>query len=123
MREIRTLRLTRRGLETEQMTRLRGTLARKGRTGLASQGLELPPRLSSTLPGRRDTFEGWLYLATIKDIFTKEIVGWATDNNMRKELCIKALENAVRRHKPPRGTIHYSDRGVQYCSREYQATL
>ncbi|MDD4402696.1 MAG: DDE-type integrase/transposase/recombinase [Desulfitobacteriaceae bacterium] len=68
------------------------------------------------------TFEGW-YLATVKDIFTKEIVGWATDNNMRKELCIKALENAVRRHKPPRGTIHYSDRGVQYCSREYQATL
>jgi putative transposase len=69
------------------------------------------------------TYEGWLYLAMIKDIFTKEIVGWATDSNMRTELCIKALENAVRRHKPPKGIIHHSDRGVQYCSREYQATL
>jgi len=69
------------------------------------------------------TYEGWLYLAMVKDIFTKEIVGWATDSNMRTELCIKALENAVGRHKPPRGIIHHSDRGVQYCSREYQATL
>jgi putative transposase len=70
-----------------------------------------------------NTYEGWLYLATVKDIFTKEIVGWATDNNMRTELCIRALENAVRRHKPPKGIIHHSDRGVQYCSRDYQAVL
>jgi len=69
------------------------------------------------------TYEGWLYLTTVKDIFTKEIVGWATDNNMRTELCIKALENAIKRHKPPRGTIHHSDRGMQYCSRDYQAIL
>jgi putative transposase len=53
------------------------------------------------------TYEGWLYLAMVKDIFTKEIVGWATDSNMRTELCIKALENAVRRHKPPRGIIQF----------------
>ena len=69
------------------------------------------------------TYEGWLYLATVKDIFTKEIVGWATDNNMKTELCIKALESAVKRHKPPRGIIHHSDRGVQYCSKNYQAVL
>lgn len=69
------------------------------------------------------TNEGWLYLATVKDIFTKEIVGWATADNMKTELCIKALSNAVMRHKPSKGLIHHSDRGVQYCSHEYQALL
>lgn len=70
-----------------------------------------------------DTYEGWLYLATVKDIFTKEIVGWATADNMRTELCINALENAIKRHKPTKGLIHHSDRGVQYCSKEYQKLL
>lgn len=69
------------------------------------------------------TDQGWLYLATVKDIFTKEIVGWATADNMKTELCIKALNNAIMRHKPPKGLIHHSDRGVQYCSHDYQAIL
>lgn len=70
-----------------------------------------------------DTLEGWLYLATVKDIFTKEIVGWATADNMKTELCIKALESAVMRHRPSKGLIHHSDRGVQYCSKDYQEVL
>lgn len=69
------------------------------------------------------TGEGWLYLATVKDIFTKEIVGWSAADNMRTELCIKALDNAIKRHRPPEGIIHHSDRGIQYCSQEYQKTL
>jgi putative transposase len=69
------------------------------------------------------TDEGWLYLATVKDIFTKEIVGWSTADNMKTELCIKALKNAVMKHKPTEGIIHHSDRGAQYCSHEYQAEL
>lgn len=69
------------------------------------------------------TNEGWLYLATVKDIFTKEIVGWATDDNMKTGLCLKALKSAVKRHRPPRGLLHHSDRGVQYCSKEYQGFL
>lgn len=70
-----------------------------------------------------DTLEGWLYLATVKDIYTKEIVGWATADNMKTDLCIKALKSAVMRHRPPKGLIHHSDRGVQYCSKEYQSLL
>lgn len=70
-----------------------------------------------------DTSEGWLYLATVKDIFTKDIVGWATANHMRTELCIKALESAIKRYRPQRGLIHHSDRGVQYCSKDYQKLL
>jgi putative transposase len=69
------------------------------------------------------TNEGGLYLATIKDIFTKEIVGWSTAGNMKTDLCIKALNNVVMRNKPPKVLIHHSDRGVQYCSREYQVML
>jgi putative transposase len=69
------------------------------------------------------TAQGWLYLATVKDIFTKEIVGFATSDNMRTELCIKALENAIARHRPSKGLIHHSDRGVQYCSNNYQSVL
>jgi len=69
------------------------------------------------------TKQGWLYLATVKDIFTKEIVGWATADNMKTELCRKALNNAIMRHKPPKGLIHHSDRGVQYCSQKYQKLL
>ena len=70
-----------------------------------------------------DTLEGWLYLATVKDIYTKEIVGWATADNMKANLCKRALESAVMRHRPPEGLIHHSDRGVQYCSQEYQGLL
>ncbi|WP_147565989.1 DDE-type integrase/transposase/recombinase [Clostridium tyrobutyricum] len=59
------------------------------------------------------THEGWLYLATVKDIYTKEIVGWSTADNMKTSLCIKALENAIRRYRPAPGLIHHSDRGIQ----------
>ncbi len=69
------------------------------------------------------TDEGWLYLATVKDIFTKEVVGWAAADHMKTELCLKALQNAITRHRPSRGIIHHSDRGVQYCSKEYQDLL
>jgi putative transposase len=69
------------------------------------------------------TDEGTLYLATVKDICTKEIVGWSVADHMRKELCIDALENAFKRHRPAPGLIHHSDRGSQYCSHKYQEKL
>jgi len=62
---------------------------------------------------------GKLYLVTMKDIFHKEIVGWALANHMRTELCLEALKNAVMRHRPPKGLIHHSDQGSQYCSDAY----
>lgn len=50
-----------------------------------------------------ETNEGWHYLTTIKDIFTKIIVGWPTADNMKTELCMKALNNAVMHHRPSEG--------------------
>jgi putative transposase len=67
------------------------------------------------------TDEGWLFLAAIKDLFTCEIVGWAMDKQMTKQLVVDALRAAYWRHKPAKGLIHHSDRGSQYCSVAYRA--
>lgn len=69
------------------------------------------------------TDEGWDYLATVKDLFHKEIVGWAISGAMTRDLVAQALKNAIQRHRPPIGLIHHSDRGVQYCSKEYRDLL
>ena len=69
------------------------------------------------------TGEGWLYVAAIKDMATREIVGWAMDDHLRAELCERALLMAIQRRQPPRGLIHHSDRGVQYASESYQKIL
>ncbi len=59
------------------------------------------------------TDEGWLYLATVKDLFDRQIVGFATGSLINTELCKRALRSAIRRYKPGFGLIHHSDRGVQ----------
>src|SRR5215218_189082 len=62
------------------------------------------------------TDEGFLYLAAIKDLATREIVGWSMAEHLKAGLCIAALVMALQRCSPPRGLIHHSDRGVQYAS-------
>ena len=70
------------------------------------------------------TDEGWLYLAAIKDMATREVLGWSMADHRRAELCVDALVMAIQRHgPPPRGLIQHSDRGVQYASGPYRAVL
>lgn len=69
------------------------------------------------------TDEGWLYLATVKDLFDRQIVGFSTGPAITTELCKRALSSAIMRCKPPEGLIHHSDRGVQYASRDYRNML
>jgi putative transposase len=69
------------------------------------------------------TGEGWLYLAVIKDMATREIVGWSMADSLGADLACDALLMAIRRRRPPRGLLHHSDRGVQYASEPYQAIL
>lgn len=69
------------------------------------------------------TKEGWLYLATVMDVYTRMIVGWAMDARMTRELVINALRMAYWRRKPKAGLIHHSDRGSQYCSADYRELL
>lgn len=69
------------------------------------------------------TGEGWVYLATLKDVFTRQIVGWACSDRIDMQLALAALYMAVRDQRPPAGLIHHTDRGVQYCSHDYQQAL
>jgi putative transposase len=65
------------------------------------------------------TLEGWLYLASIMDLFPRKIVGWSIGSTMKKELTLQALNMAIISRQPPKGLIHHSDRGSQYCSNDY----
>ncbi len=69
------------------------------------------------------TFEGWLYLAIIMDLYSRQIVGWAMDKRMKKELALSALSMAYWQRKPAQGLMHHSDRGSQYACNEYRDRL
>ncbi len=69
------------------------------------------------------TGEGFLYLAAIKDVATRQIVGWSMADHLKAGLCVDALVMAIQRHHPPPGLLHHSDRGVQYASEPYRAVL
>jgi len=66
------------------------------------------------------TWEGWLYLATVIDLTSRRVVGWATADHLRTDLIDQALTNAVTTRRPPRGVIFHSDRGCQYTSRQHR---
>lgn len=69
------------------------------------------------------TDEGWLYLATVVDLFNREVVGWPMDTTMTRKLVIDAFNSAVNKENPKEGLIFHSDRGVQYASYDYQDLL
>ena len=69
------------------------------------------------------TAEGWLYLAAILDLFSRRVVGLAMSEHIDRALVLEALRNAVGRRVPNSGLLHHSDRGSQYASGDYQATL
>ena len=69
------------------------------------------------------TWEGWLYLATVIDLASRRVVGWAMADHMRTELVSDALRMAVARRRPAPGLIFHSDRGTQYTSTEFTALL
>jgi transposase InsO family protein len=68
------------------------------------------------------TWEGWLYLATVIDIASRRVVGFALADHLRTELVAGALTNAVAARDPAPGVIFHADRGCQYTSGDY-ATL
>lgn len=69
------------------------------------------------------TSEGWLYLAALKDLYTKQVVGYSLNERMTAQLVCDALNMAIRNQKPPQSLIVHSDRGSQYCSHEYRDIL
>lgn len=68
--------------------------------------------------------QGWSYLATVMDLGSKEIVGYALSQTPDAELAKKALTNAVAKHQPKtQGLMFHSDQGVQYCAKSFQQSL
>jgi putative transposase len=70
-----------------------------------------------------ETYQGWLYLAAVIDLFSRKIVGWAMADHLRADLPLAALRMAISIQRPSAGLIHHSDRGVQYASAEYRKLL
>ena len=69
------------------------------------------------------TNEGWLYLAGVKDLYTKELVGYAINKRMTADLVCRALNMAIKNKRPNKGLIVHSDRGSQYCSHAYHKII
>jgi putative transposase len=113
-----------------------GTFKKKrGRTTISVPGVTVSPDLLgreffADAPNRVwvadmtyiRTWEGWLYLATAMDTFSRRIVGWSMGNTMEAQLVVDALEMAVSRRKPDAGLIHHSDRGSQYVALAFTAS-
>jgi transposase InsO family protein len=69
------------------------------------------------------TQSGWLYLAAVMDLFSRKVIGWATDSTMPSGLVCRALQMAISARQPLPGLIVHSDRGSQYASEKYQQLL
>lgn len=66
------------------------------------------------------TDDGHAYLALVTDAYSKKLMGWALDDNMKATLVVKALDMAIKNLKFNHKTIiHHSDRGIQYCCPEF----
>lgn len=69
------------------------------------------------------TGEGWLYVSTLLDLYSRKVVGWAMSSRIDTTLVQDALRMALGRRHPSAGLMHHSDRGSQYASHAYQDTL
>ena len=69
------------------------------------------------------TGEGWLYLAVVIDLYSRQIVGWSMRDNMKAELVNDALLMALWKRKPQKGLLWHTDRGSQYASASHRKIL
>ena len=69
------------------------------------------------------TVKGFCYLALITDMYSRKIVGYDISDSLELTGCLRALQKALRQARQAVGLIHHSDRGIQYCSKEYVAEL
>jgi transposase InsO family protein len=69
------------------------------------------------------TSKGWLYLATVIDLYSRQVVGWSMSNRMQATLVNDALLMAIWKRKPAKGLIWHTDRGSQYASKSHREVL
>lgn len=69
------------------------------------------------------SWQGWVYLATVIDVATRQVIGWAMAEHMRASLVVQALDMAARNYTLESGCVFHSDRGSQYASNEFRKAL
>lgn len=69
------------------------------------------------------TYEGWLYLAVVLDLFSRQVIGWSMQSRMDRELALNALLMAVWRRQPENAVVVHSDQGSQFSSHDWQSFL
>jgi len=117
---------------------LRGCSSRKRRVGTTDSEHDQPiaPNLllGRAAPSRPDqvwvadityvpTAQGWLFLAAVMDLYSRQILGWSVWENLEAGGPLQALGRALVKRGYPKGVIHHSDRGVQYASQVYRQAL
>lgn len=69
------------------------------------------------------TDEGWQYLCTVLDLFSRRVVGFALSKRIDRHLAIAAFENALKNRRPGKGYIFHSDRGCQYAASDFRTAV
>jgi putative transposase len=69
------------------------------------------------------TAEGWLFLAAVMDLYSRQILGWSLWQGMEAGGALQALQRALVKRGYPRGVLHHSDQGIQYACRQYRQEL
>lgn len=69
------------------------------------------------------TAEGWLFLAAVMDLYSRQILGWSVWESLHAGGAVQALQRALAKRRPARGVIHHSDRGIQYACHDYRQKL
>ena len=69
------------------------------------------------------TLQGWLYLAVVIDLFSRQVVGWSMAAHMKTQLVNDALQMAIWKRKPGKGLLWHTDRGSQYASESHRQLL
>jgi transposase InsO family protein len=118
------------GITARQKQRYRPVTTQR-ETGIVPAPNLLNQDFSSLAPNQKwvsdityiDTAEGWLYLASVLDLFSRKVVGWAMADRMDSPLVEDAFRMAVLRCYPSAGLMHHSDQGRQYTSEAYQNCL
>lgn len=69
------------------------------------------------------TAQGWLFVAAVMDLYSRQILGWSVWENLEAGGALQALKRALANRHHPRGVIHHSDRGIQYACHAYRQEL
>jgi putative transposase len=69
------------------------------------------------------TAQGWLFLAAVMDLYSRQILGWSVWESLAAGGAAQALARALYKRRPARGVIHHSDRGIQYACQAYRQAL